>query len=200
MFWLIHQPPNIPKESRPLVQSKPTGVDFREMAAPLSFCEVRARARVQLTLGNEWEKVWLAWCQQTQPSLVVNKTSHLHKLWKPSLEMWAWWREGTLGDRQYFPELTVSATLLMRTLWPLCPGPSGNTWPRWASHCLQTTSGPAGPSEVSTRLRIPGSPSSEPDVPWASENEGHPVPEKYFSSAVKSDCHSVHSDTSLLPC
>lgn len=51
--------------------------------------------------------------------------------------------------------------------------------------CLQTTSVRAAPNEVSTRLRIPVLLSSEPDVPWASENEGHPVPEQYFLSELR---------------
>lgn len=44
-------------------------------------------------------------------------------------------REGNLGEGQCFPGLNFSARLLMQNLWPVGPGPSGNTWPRWASHC-----------------------------------------------------------------
>lgn len=50
--------------------------------------------------------------------------------------------------------------------------------------CLQTTSVRTDPKEVSTRLRIPVLLSSEPEVPCASENEGHPVPEPYFFSEL----------------
>lgn len=49
---------------------------------------------------------------------------------------------------------------------------------------LQTTSVRTDPSEVSTCLRMPVLLSSEPDAPWASENEGHPVPEQYFFSEL----------------
>lgn len=50
---------------------------------------------------------------------------------------------------------------------------------------LQTTSVRTDPSEVSTRLRMLVLLSSEPDAPWASENEGHPVPEQYFFSELE---------------
>lgn len=50
--------------------------------------------------------------------------------------------------------------------------------------CLQTTSVRTNPKEMSTRLRIPVLLSSEPDVPWASENAGHPVPEQNFFSEL----------------
>lgn len=61
--------------------------------------------------------------------------------------------------------LNFRATLLMQNLWPVGLGPSGNTWPRWASHCLQTTSMRGHPKEVSSRLRIPVWLSSEPFEP-----------------------------------
>lgn len=33
----------------------------------------------------------------------------------------------------------LSATLLMQNRWPVGSGPSSNTWPRWASHCMKHT-------------------------------------------------------------
>ena len=109
------------------------------------------------------------------------------------LQCWEWWERGTgssPGETQSasmtkaLPSITPDVQGQVSS--PLHSGGTGEnkTHKTKTPTCLQTTSVRASPNEVSARLRIPVLLSSEPDVPWASENEGHPVPEQNFFSEL----------------
>ena len=102
-----------------------------------------------------------------------------------------WWERGTgrTGETQSASVtevlLSVAPDVQGQVSCPLHSEARGNKAHETKTlTCLQTTSVRASPIEVSARLRIPVLLSSEPDVPWASENEGHPVPEQNFFSEL----------------
>ena len=63
----------------------------------------------------------------------------------------------------------------MQKRWPVGAGPSGKTWPRWASHLLHSTS-------VRSMNRLRSSRRATAPSLTGAQKLGQPVPESYLAS------------------